>query len=110
MLAVTLFSHSNAQQQEKLKFDERNYKFGSVKEEDGPVTHEFQFTNTSNDTIVVKGVKASCGCTTPGWSKDAVLPGEKGFVQARYNPRNRPGRFKKSLTVNTMRAPLALRI
>ena len=101
MLVVTLFSHSNAQQQEKLKFDERNYKFGSVKEENGPVTHEFQFTNTSNDTILVKGVKASCGCTTPGWSKDAVLPGEKGFVQARYNPRNRPGPFKKSLTVNT---------
>ena len=100
LMAIGLFFQVNAQQQ-KVKFDQKTYKFGNIKEENGPVTHEFQFTNNSNDTILITGVKASCGCTTPGWSKEAVLPGEKGFVQARYNPRNRPGPFKKSLTVNT---------
>ena len=101
LLAMGFFGQTNAQQLQKIRFDQKNYKFGSVKEEDGPITHEFQFTNTSSDTILISRVKASCGCTTPAWSKDAVLPGEKGFVQARYNPRNRPGPFKKSLTVNT---------
>ena len=101
LLALALFDRSDAQQVQKLKFDQSNYKFGSVKEENGPITHEFQFTNISEDTVLITGVKASCGCTTPAWSKEAVLPGGKGFVQARYNPRNRPGPFKKSLTVNT---------
>ena len=98
LVAMGLFFHVNGQQP-PMKFDQSNYKFGNIKEEDGPVTHEFQFTNTSNDTILIRGVKASCGCTTPGWSKEAGLPGKKGFVQVRYNPR--PGPFKKSLTVNT---------
>ena len=101
LLAISLFFQVHAQQLPKVKFDEQTHKFGSIREIDGPVTHEFKFTNTSNDTIVITGVKASCGCTTPGWSKEAISPGEKGFVKAQYNPRNRPGPFKKSLTVNT---------
>ncbi|MDN5213827.1 DUF1573 domain-containing protein [Fulvivirgaceae bacterium BMA12] len=108
LLTTTIFTAVSAQQPVKMRFDQRTYKFGNINEENGPVTHEFQFTNVSNDTIRITSVKASCGCTTPGWSKEAVLPGEKGFVQARYNPRNRPGAFKKSLTVKSNAGPAIL--
>jgi len=63
--------------------------------------HEFLFTNELDVPVKIVSVKASCGCTTPGWSKDEILPGESGFVQAQYNPRNRPGKFRKSLKVTT---------
>jgi hypothetical protein len=66
---------------------------------DGPAEHEFTFTNTGVKAIKILNVKASCGCTTPGWTKEEVPAGGTGFVKARYNPANRPGPFNKSLTI-----------
>ena len=90
-----------AQQIDPIQFEEGTHDFGTVKEEDGPIIHEFKFINNSPDSIKILSVKASCGCTTPGWSKEPVAPGGYGFIKAQYNTRNRPGAFKKSLTVNT---------
>lgn len=90
-----------AQPEKELKFVEENHDFGEIKEADGPAEFKFEFTNTTDVPITIKGVRASCGCTTPDWTKEAVNPGEKGFIKAVYNPRNRPGQFHKTLTVTT---------
>lgn len=90
-----------AQQSRPLQFREEIYDFGSVPEEGGSVTHEFVFTNGSTRPVKILSVQASCGCTTPAWSKDAVAPGKTGFIQASFNPKGRPGFFNKSLTVTT---------
>jgi len=97
----TFFTASFAQQAKQLAFREDTFDFGTINEEKGPVTHEFVFTNHSTRPIKILKVQASCGCTTPGWSKDVVLPGKDGFIQASYNPQGRPGFFTKSLTVTT---------
>lgn len=60
----------------------------------------FEFTNTSNAPIVVKTVKASCGCTATDYSKNAIAPGAKGYVKAKYNAK-KLGSFTKSVTVIT---------
>jgi hypothetical protein len=80
---------------------EETHDFGSIDEQKGPVTHEFVFTNNSPRPVKILKVQASCGCTTPGWSKDLIPPGKKGFIQASYDPKGRPGYFTKSLTVTT---------
>jgi hypothetical protein len=90
-----------AQQAKQLQFREEMFDFGSVPENKGPVTHEFVFTNNSNRPVKILTVQASCGCTTPDWSKDVVAPGKTGYVQASFNPQGRPGFFTKSLTVTT---------
>jgi hypothetical protein len=91
-----------AQQQTKqLLFKEETFDFGAVAEDKGPVNHEFVFTNTTSRPIKILTVQASCGCTTPGWSKEPVEPGKTGFIQASFNPKGRPGFFNKSLTVTT---------
>lgn len=94
-------AHAWAQQSKPLQFKEEIFDFGTVAEEGGPVTHEFVFTNGSNRPVKVLTVQASCGCTTPGWSKDPVGPGKTGYIQASFNPKGRPGFFTKSLTVTT---------
>lgn len=100
---VFIFSLSNTYAQQKGKFDFENetFDFGNIKEEDGPVEHKFVFTNIGDAPLIIQGVRASCGCTTPAWSKEPVLPGEKGFIAAKYNPKNRPGSFRKSLSVTS---------
>lgn len=92
---------SFAQQAKQLTFREESYDFGTVGEGKGPVVHEFVFTNNSPRPVKILKVQASCGCTTPGWSKDVVEPGKDGFIQASFNPKGRPGYFTKSLTVTT---------
>ena len=93
---------TNAQTKDpKITFNEEMFDFGTVLEEKGPVTKEFTFTNTGGAPLILQNVKASCGCTTPEWSKDPVLPGKKGYVKATYDPKNRPGQFNKSITVTS---------
>jgi hypothetical protein len=100
-LAIALFVFSaNAQ---KLEFDELVHDFGTIKEELGTVTHAFKFTNTGDKPLVITKVQASCGCTTSGWTKEPVKPGETGEVLATY--RTSAGPFNKSLTVTANGVP-----
>lgn len=111
-LFVFVFSVSLAQQAKQLNFLEETHDFGVVNENKGPVTHEFVFTNNSPRPVKILKVQASCGCTTPGWSKEVIPPGKQGFIQASYDPKGRPGFFSKSLTVTTdlEAAPVILQI
>ena len=88
-----------------MSFEVTDHDFGQVKEEGGPISHEFEFTNTGNAPVIISNVRASCGCTTPSWTKDPVAPGEKGKVVAQYNPNNRPGAFRKSITITSNADP-----
>jgi hypothetical protein len=81
-----------------IEFEKTTHDFGTVKEE-GAITYEFKFTNKGKSPIVISNVRASCGCTTPGWTKEPVLPGKSGVITAQYNTVNRPGAFSKNLTV-----------
>ena len=102
LLMLLLPAFVSAQTIEKeLKFVEENHDFGEIKEVDGPAEYKFEFTNQGNDPVTITNVRASCGCTTPAWTREPVLPGEKGFITAVYNPKNRPGPFHKTLTVTT---------
>ena len=89
----------------QLEFGTSKHDFGKFKEEAGPQTANFEFTNTGTSDLLVTRVLASCGCTTPDWTKHPVKPGEKGFVKVTYDPRNRPNKFKKTATVYTNGQP-----
>ena len=84
-----------------IEFKELNHDFGTFKEEAGPQKFRFIFTNKGKAPLTVSNVQASCGCTTPAWTKEPIAPGATGFVEAEYNPQGRPGAFNKSLTVTS---------
>jgi len=90
-----------AQLAEPLFFREKVHDFGDIKEADGPADFEFIVTNKTTRPVKILSVKASCGCTTPGWTKEPIAPGGNGFVKASYNPKGRPGYFNKTLAVTT---------
>ena len=93
---------ATAQEQEKkgkLTFDKTIHDFGTVKEEAGTVTYEFSFTNTGDTPVIISNVSASCGCTTPQWGKEPILPGKKAKITVGYSTIGRPGPFVKSLAV-----------
>jgi hypothetical protein len=81
-----------------LKFNKETHDFGKLTE--GPLaTYSFEVTNTGTSPVVITNAQASCGCTTPEWSKDPIMPGAKSTIKVGYNTSGRPGPFTKTITV-----------
>ncbi len=106
------FSIAFAQEKTDISFSETTYDFGKIKEENGDATHEFTITNKGKTPLVLNKVTASCGCTTPNWTKEPIAPGKTGFVKATYGAKGRPGMFTKTVSVysNLQEAPFILTI
>ena len=105
LAAVAVFA-----QQPVIEFKETSHDFGTIAEDGGRVTHTFEFTNTGALPLIISNVKASCGCTTPNWTKEPVEPGQKGIVTATYNPAGRPGSFTKTITVTSNASSATVRL
>ncbi len=99
-IAGSLFCQT-VQKKGKAVFVTESHDFGQIKEADGPATFVFDFTNEGTDPLILKNVQASCGCTTPDWPREPILPGKKGEIKVTYNPANRPGGFQKQITVTS---------
>jgi hypothetical protein len=82
---------------ESLSFKENSFDFGKILQS-RPVTHEFEISNTSPDTLKIADVKASCGCTTPVWKKEPVAPGGSTVLNVGYNAAAM-GAFERTVTV-----------
>ncbi len=84
-----------------MSFVEKTHDFGTIKEADGPVSHEFEFKNTGNSPLVIISASASCGCTRPEYPKEPIKPGKSGKIKVTYNPAGRPGEFDRSVKLKT---------
>lgn len=80
-------------------FVEETHDFGKIAK-GTPVSYEFSFVNNGKEPIVISNVQASCGCTTPKWPKEPVLPGKSASINVQYNAAN-PGGFNKSITITS---------
>lgn len=80
-----------------ISFDKTTFDYGNVKA--GSDGHRF-FTvkNTGDKPLIISEVKPSCGCTTPEWSKDPILPGKEAKIKVGYNTGIK-GAFNKLIEV-----------
>lgn len=84
-----------------IKFEKEVHDFGTITE-GTQATYEFKFTNTGGkEPLILTNVQASCGCTTPSYTKEPVAKGKSGSVKAVYNSSGRPGPFTKTITVSS---------
>ncbi|MCQ2974524.1 MAG: DUF1573 domain-containing protein [Bacteroidales bacterium] len=97
LLTLKVYSQSEA----KIEFNEIEYDFGTIGELDGAITHRFVYKNVGTAPLILNSVYTSCGCTSPAWSKEPVKPNNSGYVDVTFDPRDRPGMFTKSITVNS---------
>jgi len=109
-LSALVLSAAMVMAQGVITFKESIHDFGDFKENLGVQTYRFELKNTGDSALVITNVQASCGCTTPSWSKEPIAPGKKGFVEAAYNPAGRPGPFNKTLSVvsNSGKSPVTV--
>ena len=83
----------------EIKFVTDTHDYGTItKGANGDCS--FAFNNTGKEPLILSNVKSSCGCTTPSWTKDPVLPGKTGKIDVHYDT-NRLGQISKSITVTS---------
>lgn len=85
----------------KAEFTKSVHDFKKVAEEVGQVACTFELKNTGTAPLIINSVRASCGCTTPSYTSEPILPGQKGEIKVAYSTTNRVGTFSKFVTVFT---------
>lgn len=63
-----------------------------------PVYYSFTITNTGKTPLKLDDVHATCGCTTPEWSRDPIAPGASAKIKVGYNAAAE-GAFEKFITI-----------
>ena len=76
---------------------ESTHNFGTIPQ-GRPANYTFEIVNTGKTPLVLDNVQATCGCTTPVWSKDAIAPGETSKILVGYNA-YAEGYFEKTITI-----------
>lgn len=95
-----------------LKLDKVVHDFGDVMTDAGPLTCEFTVTNISDGPVVIFNVGVSCGCTDVNWTREPILPDEKGTISVVYANTDGPYPFDKTVTVyfSGIRKPVVLKL
>ena len=87
-----------------MKFAEAEFDFGDIKP-DTKVRHTFTFTNTGKSPLLIEDATASCGCTTPSWTKQPVAPGTQGTMEVQFDSRGKQGIINKQVAVRANTQP-----
>lgn len=98
--AVSMTKTTGSEQLGIIEFEEAAFDFGNVKE-GAVVEHVFKFKNTGNAPVILSQVSASCGCTTPDFTKEPVLPGKVGEIKVSFNSLGQVGTQQKIVTVSS---------
>lgn len=96
----------------KMEFKVAHYDFGTIKQGQ-KVSYVFKFTNTGNAPLIIQSTGTSCGCTTPEYSKEPIMPGEEGEITVTFDSAGKIGTQDKSIRIfynNTEQSPALLSI
>jgi hypothetical protein len=92
--------------QDVLKLKETEHDFAKIPQ-GKPVYYTFEIVNTGSQPLKLDDVHASCGCTTPEWSREPIAPGATAQIRVGYNAAAE-GPFEKAITItyNTSQSKL----
>ncbi|GEM_PF-341382 len=84
----------------KLKFEKESEVLGTLFiQELEPVKLEIEFENEGNEPLLLSHVRGCCGTRIKDWTKEPILPGEKGTVEAEFRLAPRPHRINRTISI-----------
>ncbi len=84
----------------KVSYNKIRHNFGDVKSGTS-VTYNFGIKNEGKSNLIIRKVKASCGCTATKPGKKELAPGEETELKVSFNTRGINGKQHKTVTVIT---------
>jgi hypothetical protein len=83
----------------KFEYVEKAVDLGTIKvEEIDMVKMEIEFENKGDQPLVVSMVRGCCGTRIVSWTREPVLPGEKGKIEAHFRPAPRVHNISRTIT------------
>ena len=82
---------------EVLQLKHTEHDFGKIPQ-GKPVFYSFEIVNIGSEPLTLQNVQATCGCTTPEWSKEPIAPGASAIIKVGYNAAAE-GAFEKPITI-----------
>lgn len=101
LFTVLLKAQSSDQSEKKgpfISFYETSHDFGDITQGD-KISYVFKFKNSGTDPLIISEVLTTCGCTATKWSKEPILPGKEGEIEATFNSEGKMGRQNKVITI-----------
>jgi uncharacterized protein DUF1573 len=80
-----------------LLIKDNSHNFGKIPQ-GRPAVYTFEIVNTGTEALKLDNVQASCGCTTPVWSREPIEAGATAKIQVGYNAYAQ-GPFTKTVTI-----------
>jgi len=109
MSQESLIQETKNKPQTSLALSENHWDFKDVKKGES-VEHVYEVTNTGSNPLVISQVKPGCGCTAPDYTKEPIMPGQKGQITLKFDSSNFDGLQNKQAEVyaNVEKAPIVL--
>ncbi len=83
-----------------LSVDDAEFKFGKINQGE-KVEHVYVLTNSGKSDLLIRKVKASCGCTAVQPEKKVIAPGESVNIRTVFNSAGKVGNQNKTVTIIT---------
>lgn len=85
--------------------------FGIINAGDS-IKAEFEIFSTGTDTLIIRNVHATCGCTVPNLPVNELPPGQKTILTVWFRSKGKSGRQQQTIFVycNTVQSPLTLHL
>lgn len=83
-----------------FKLDSNTVDFGKIRQ-NSSADVEFFFTNEGKSDLVIRHVKAGCGCTALMPTENVIKPGSRGSIKAKFNSGGYKGNIYKNIFVYT---------
>ncbi len=83
-----------------VKFDKTFHDFGKVSEGE-QVETIYVITNIGKEPVLIQTHEVQCGCTTPSYSKEPIMPGKSTNIKVGFNTNGKLGVNNKTVTITT---------
>jgi len=70
--------------QPKITFDHKTHRFPKTNE-GILLEHDYTFTNTGNEPLIIQDIKVSCTCTKFTFPKEPMLPNQSGVIHVTFD-------------------------
>jgi hypothetical protein len=92
-----------------MTFTELKYNFGFIHQGE-ILSHDFTFTNTGDEPILITDAEVACKCTTVDFPKQPIQKGQTGVIKVTFDSKDAIDRQERTVVVksNATNAPVTL--
>lgn len=84
----------------EFSFNDRSIKFPDT-HEGIELSHDYPFTNTGDEPLIIEGYEVACSCTKITYPKKPIAPGEKGIVHLTFDTNGKYGFQSRKVHIKT---------